>query len=147
LKTGSSPTGGQQPATETPKSSRGSVYFLEPVAVPVTSPLKSGKPLAEIVRKFEQNATVRAHLETARRQMVASIPQERATFRTLRLAAGLSQTALAEKAGDGTTQSYIARIEAGSLDPGTDLINRLALALSVVPEVVFAAVRRQRSGA
>jgi predicted transcriptional regulator len=89
---------------------------------------------------------VRDHLSAARKQMVAQIPDEKLTFRGLRLAAGLSQRALADIAGDGTTQSYIARIEGGSLDPGTDLIVRLASALSVDSSIVFRAILQQRTG-
>jgi transcriptional regulator with XRE-family HTH domain len=65
------------------------------------------------------------------------------TVRKLRLSAGLSQTRLARLAG--TTQPYVARLEAGSLDPGTDKLARLAAALSVSPVALFNAVRAQRA--
>jgi ribosome-binding protein aMBF1 (putative translation factor) len=65
------------------------------------------------------------------------------TVRKLRLSAGLSQTKLARLAG--TTQPYVARLEAGSLDPGTDKLARLAAALSVSPVALFNAVRAQRA--
>ena len=58
------------------------------------------------------------------------------------MVAGLSQAKLAERAN--ATQSYVARIEAGTLDPGTDMLARLARALGVSEETVFSAVRSQR---
>ena len=58
------------------------------------------------------------------------------------MAAGLSQAKLADRAG--ATQSYIARVEAGTLDPGTDMLARLADALGASEESVFAAIRAQR---
>jgi transcriptional regulator with XRE-family HTH domain len=64
-------------------------------------------------------------------------------FRRLRLAAGLSQEKLAAAAK--TTQTYIARIEAGTVDPGTDMLARLAAALRTDEVTVFTAVRVQRA--
>ncbi|MDR1661220.1 MAG: helix-turn-helix transcriptional regulator [Azoarcus sp.] len=61
---------------------------------------------------------------------------------TLRLRAGLSQRQLADRAG--TSQSYIARIEAGTLDPGTDTVSRLAAAMNVDEKAAFGAIRYQR---
>jgi transcriptional regulator with XRE-family HTH domain len=82
------------------------------------------------------------HLEQARRDL-ANIVDRPGTLRHLRLAAGMSQAKLAELAL--TTQSYIARVEAGTLDPGTDMLARLASALGVDELTAFAAVRAQRS--
>ena len=56
-----------------------------------------------------------------------------------RLAAGLSQTQLAEKIG--TAQSHIALIEQGKNDPGTDLITRIAEALTLTAETESGPVR------
>jgi DNA-binding XRE family transcriptional regulator len=137
-------TGALQPISRTPESSP-AVVVHPAFAVPIGSPLKTGKRLADVIDKFERKPAMRAQLQAARKQMVAGV-REPTTFRMLRLGAGLSQRALADKAGDGTTQSYIARIEAGSLDPSTDLIQRLAAALSVAPAVVFEAILKQRAG-
>lgn len=65
------------------------------------------------------------------------------TMSSLRLAAGLSQKELAEKIQ--SSQSYIAKIEAGRNDPSTDAIEKIALALSVNSEVLFTAIRNQRT--
>jgi predicted transcriptional regulator len=82
------------------------------------------------------------HLEDARRR-VADLIEPTDTVRKLRLSAGLSQNTLAQLAR--TTQSYIARIEAGKVDPQTDTIERLAEALGIDPGRLFCAVRAQRS--
>jgi predicted transcriptional regulator len=74
--------------------------------------------------------------------MLAGVVAEPNTFRHLRLATGLSQSNLATLAS--TTQAYIARVELGTLDPGTDMLTRLALALGTDETTVFLAVRAQR---
>ncbi|MCC6709711.1 MAG: helix-turn-helix transcriptional regulator [Gammaproteobacteria bacterium] len=61
----------------------------------------------------------------------------------MRLKAGLSQAALAEKAR--TTQPYIAKIESGTVDPGTEVIARLAYGLGVEPARVFNAILQARN--
>jgi transcriptional regulator with XRE-family HTH domain len=83
-----------------------------------------------------------AHLEQARRDLGRVFNEGSESLRSLRLAAGLSQAKLAE--GAGATQSYVARIEAGTLDPGTDMLARLAAALGATEAVVFGAIRAQR---
>ncbi|TPW22574.1 helix-turn-helix transcriptional regulator [Marinobacter nauticus] len=56
---------------------------------------------------------------------------------------GLSQAEVAKRAE--TTQSYIARIEKGTADPGTSMIVRLAHALGVSDSsIVHKAVVNQR---
>ena len=55
-----------------------------------------------------------------------------------RLQKGWSQKELAMRVG--TSQSYIARVEAGDIDPQVSTLRRLATALEVQPEVVFNAV-------
>jgi len=78
----------------------------------------------------------------ARRALGEVLAPHANSFRALRLAAGLSQANLAERAG--ATQSYVARIEAGKLDPGTDMLSRMADALGIPAVRVFEAVRAQR---
>ncbi len=55
-----------------------------------------------------------------------------------RLYKGWSQKELAMRVG--TSQSYIARVEAGDIDPQVSTLRRIAAALEVEPEVVFNAV-------
>lgn len=55
-------------------------------------------------------------------------------LRTLRLARGLTQPALAEKAG--IEQSYLSKLENGRSRPSEDVLTRLAQALDVKPETL-----------
>ena len=113
------------------------------VRVPSTQPLKGAASLATLVHELESDSDMAARLAIARQEMAAKLDVA-VTMRRLRLSAGLSQAKLADAAK--TTQTYIARIEAGTLDPGTDMIARLAAGLGVGAEAVFAAVRTQREG-
>lgn len=55
-------------------------------------------------------------------------------LRTLRLARGLTQPTLAEKAG--IEQSYLSKLENGRSKPSEDVLGRLAQALEVKPETL-----------
>ena len=123
-----------------PKSS-GEVLYFE-AKVPADKPLTGGKPLAALIRKLEAKPDMTVRFEKARRALGDILEPGSNSLRALRLAAGLSQVKLAERAG--TTQSYIARIESGRLDPGTDMLERLATAVGVPAVKVFEAVRAQR---
>jgi len=57
--------------------------------------------------------------------------------RRLREAEGLSQRQLAERMG--TTQSVIARLEAGGVEPSIKTLDRVALALGVGLDITFRA--------
>lgn len=136
----SSTTGTLLQTGSQPKSA-GEVLYFE-AKVPVDKPLTGGKPLAALIRKLEAKPDMAIRLEKARRTLGEILEPGSNSLRALRLAAGLSQVKLAERAG--TTQSYIARIESGRLDPGTDMLERLATAVGVPAVKVFAAVRAQR---
>jgi transcriptional regulator with XRE-family HTH domain len=67
-----------------------------------------------------------------------------------RIAAGLSQAALAKRVGTG--QAVISRIETGAVSPTLDMLTRIARALDLRPVIAFEAYRtksrvRKRSGA
>ena len=132
-----------RPATKTPESSGATVIYQE-FGVPVHQPLHGAEDIEDFVRGLEADSEMSGRLASARQALLAALGESSAYMRELRLRAGLSQAALAGKAG--ATQSYIARVEAGTVDPGTDMIARLAAALGVPPDVVFVAVRRQREG-
>lgn len=110
--------------------------------VPTTRPLTGGIPIGDLVRQLEADSDMALRLERARR-LLAHALDDRPTFRQLRLLAGMSQATLAQRAD--TTQSYIARMESGILDPGTDMLARLAAALGVDEVTVFSSVRTQRN--
>jgi DNA-binding XRE family transcriptional regulator len=103
------------------------------------------RSLRAVLAKRENDPRFAGHLAEARKHLAReAFPEEgKRSLQGLRLAAGLSQTQVAEKIG--TAQSHIALIEQGKNDPGTDLITRIADALGVESEVVFGAVRAARN--
>lgn len=98
----------------------------------------------ELVAEFEADPEMAPLLGKARREIAREwyadgVP----TLARLRLEAGLSQAQLATRVG--TSQSHVARIELGQVDPGTDLIARIAAALGASPTRAFEAIRAQRT--
>lgn len=92
------------------------------------------------MQQLESDPQISQRFAQGRRMLAGALGSLTApTFRDLRLKAGLSQIQLAKRAN--ATQSYIARLEAGTLDPGTDMLARLAKALDMSEAEVFAAVR------
>lgn len=65
------------------------------------------------------------------------------SLRSIRLHFGLSQEKLAEMSH--TSQSYIARIESGKVDPQTDTIARIAEVLKINDVELYAAIRESRT--
>jgi ribosome-binding protein aMBF1 (putative translation factor) len=104
-------------------------------------PLRGSVPLSEYIDGLEAEDAMALHLRDARKSL-NSVLGVHPSLRKLRLAAGLSQAKLAVAAK--TTQSYIARVESGSLDPGTDMVSRIAHAIDVTDVEVFVAIRNQR---
>lgn len=84
-----------------------------------------------LVEEFEQDPAKADLIADARKWLAALDPvlQTDPDLRMLRLRRGLSQTALARLIG--TSQSHVARIESGSIDPGLGTCRRLATALDV----------------
>ena len=110
--------------------------------MPADKPLTGGKPLSAIMKRLEARTELAPRFEQARQTVGRLLEKGPDSLRALRLAAGISQVKLAERAA--TTQSYVARIETGRLDPGTDMLGRLADALGVPADTVFRAIRAQR---
>ena len=99
--------------------------------------------LEEVISDMEQDAEVAEMMRAVRREAASRIAQEHPiTLARLRLQAGLSQKQLAKKLG--TSQPYIANLENGRTDPGTDAIANLAAQLDVDPSEVFSAILNQR---
>lgn len=132
---------GDVPQTAAPPS-RGCPVLIGNFGVASTKPLTGGTPIGSFVAELERDPETAARLAHARAQLASTLDSS-VTLRRLRLKAGLSQAKLAQLAG--TTQTYVARLEAGSIDPGTDMLARLASALTVLPVDVFNAVRAQRA--
>jgi len=106
--------------------------------------VKGSTSLDEFLKEFDGDAEVQAAFTESRRQLAETLyADEPQSFSALRLKVGLSQAALAQRVG--TTQSYIARVEKGTLDPSTEKVVQLAEALGVAESTAFAAIRYQIS--
>lgn len=125
-----------------PKSaSVGQVLYRE-FSLPRQLPLPNTISLDSLLSEFESDAEMAQHMVKARQDMAATLyADESETLSALRLAAGLSQAQLAARAC--TTQPYIAKIERGQTDPGTDIIARIAQALGVDEAHTFRVIRNQ----
>lgn len=107
-------------------------------------PLPGTTSLSSLLTEFEGEPEMSAHLAEARRNLAVEMyADEPETLSAMRLTAGLSQAQLAARAG--TTQSYIARIEHGQVDPGTGMITRISEALGADAAMTFRAVITQRN--
>jgi hypothetical protein len=131
---------GTAPQTTAAPETPGRVIFRQ-FGVPSTQPLRDALPVTDFIRELESDPEMALRLDQARRKL-SDVIDKPETFRHLRLDTGLSQSNLAALAS--TTQAYIARVELGTLDPGTDMLARLALALGTDETTVFLAVRAQR---
>lgn len=100
--------------------------------------------IEDLVAEAEANESDRAELAKARGWIADTFYSEQPnSLRALRLKAGLSQAKLATLVQ--TTQSHIARIESGAIDPQLGTVRRLAEALKTdLMAVVTAAVYGQQ---
>lgn len=117
------------------------VSLVVDASVPIV--LANTAPLDSVLSEFEAKPDLARRMAAARARIAQIAYGEQDSLAGMRLAAGLSQAALAEKAK--TTQPYIARIESGTVDPGTEVIARLAAGLGVEPARVFNAILQARS--
>ena len=125
----------------TPSSFNPNILYYEFNAAS-PSPIANTTDIDDLIKEFEQDAEMAKAISNARKKLAADLYSKSVSFSSLRLAAGLSQDQLAAKVK--TSQSHIAKIEAGKNDPSTDVIQRLAVALNKAPESVFNAVLEQR---
>jgi DNA-binding XRE family transcriptional regulator len=114
------------------------VVVLEPVNV--RAPLPEGfMDIEDFIAQEERDPVVKQAVAAGNKviaeQYYADGPQRLAYYR---LRNGWSQKELASRVG--TSQSYIARLEAGEIDPQVSTLNRLADALQVAPSEILHAV-------
>lgn len=128
--------------SSSPRSAKANITYLEvnaakPISIPNTTSID------DLVKEFETDGEMATAIAQARSNLAETLyGHEPITFSSIRLSAGLSQAQLAARAE--TSQPYIARIEAGKNDPGTDVIARIANALQKEESLVFTAIRNQR---
>jgi Helix-turn-helix len=140
LNSESSATGELPPEAKTPES--GQTVHWCCFDIPAARPLVGGVHIDAVVEEFARDPEMAHLLGEARRRLSPHLDGTE-TPRALRLLAGFSQDELASRSG--TTQSYIAKMEAGRLDPGTDMIDRIASGLSIDSARLFSAIRAQRN--
>jgi DNA-binding XRE family transcriptional regulator len=114
------------------------VVVLAPVTV--EAPLPGGFiDIDTLIDQAEADPVTRAAIADGRKAIADNYygaePRSLAYFR---LQKGWSQKQLATRVG--TSQSYIARVEAGSIDPQVSTLRRLAEALDVQPGMLLDAV-------
>lgn len=132
---------GQTPLIKT-ASIKSAVYKVDFNQAPAQA-LKGASPLKSTLEKLMEVPGFAERLPLARAEVANKYySEERESFSFYRLQAGLSQADLASLAD--TSQSYIARIESGVTDPGTEAIANLAAALKVEEDALFRAIRNQR---
>ena len=102
-------------------------------------------PVSDVIADWEQNPQRRAAMEEARRWAATALGDDGDTVRTLRLRKGWSQARLASEIS--TSQSHVARIEAGTENVSVDTCRRLAAALAVDMNALDQALRQQESRA
>jgi ribosome-binding protein aMBF1 (putative translation factor) len=114
------------------------VVFLEPVIVAATLP-EGFADIDALVEKAEADPVTRQALVEGRKAIAQNYYA--GGVRSLayyRLEKGWSQKELAARVG--TSQSYIARLEAGSIDPQVSTLKRLSAVLDVTPAVLLDAI-------
>lgn len=113
--------------------------------ITVAAPLPEGfADIDTLVEKAEQEPDARKSIADGRRavaeQYYSGRPRPLSYFR---LQKGWSQKQLAARLG--TSQSYIARLEAGSIDPQLSTLRRLAAALGIPPSELLDTIAPEAS--
>lgn len=103
-----------------------------------------GKSASRLARQWDDNPQRAEAMQRARQRLAETLqPQTGATLAMLRLQKGLSQSRLATLIG--TKQPYIARVESGDDDLKISTIEKIAAALDLSPQEVFAVIAQNRS--
>jgi len=121
--------------TETVKSK---VIFYEFSVPPKPLDLSGAIDIDALVAEFESLSPQNSEAITKGRQWVADTFYVDTSIAKLRLERGLSQAELARQAR--TSQSYIARLEQGKVDPQISTVQKIAAVLGVSIEVFVQAL-------
>ena len=92
----------------------------------------------ELVAEFEQTPAHSDALAAGRKWVAEHFYPTTQSLAALRLGKGWSQAEFARRAG--TSQSYIARLELGQVDPQLSTVRKLAAALDVTTTVLVSAL-------
>ncbi|MCR4303838.1 MAG: helix-turn-helix transcriptional regulator [Gallionella sp.] len=115
------------------------VIFAE-FPVPAKPPLLPGAiDIDDLVAEFEQTSDAAEAIAKGRQWVAKSFySNQPSSIALLRLQKGWSQAELAKRAS--TSQSYIARLELGNVDPQVSTVKKLAKALDVPVGTVVLAI-------
>jgi ribosome-binding protein aMBF1 (putative translation factor) len=115
-----------------------SVVVLAPVVV--DAPLPAGfVDIDALVEEHEADPVTRQAIADGRRAVADNYYSgDTRTLSWYRLRNGWSQKELATRMG--TSQSYIARLEAGDIDPQVSTLHRLAAVFAVAPAALLEAI-------
>jgi len=129
---------GEQPTSTTPCE----VIYAE-FHVPAKPPILSGAiDIDDLVAEFEQSDEAAEAIAKGRQWVAKSFYSSRpSSIALLRLQKGWSQAALAKRAS--TSQSYIARLELGNVDPQVSTVIKIARALGVPVVAVVEAISHE----
>lgn len=114
------------------------MVVLEPITF--DAPLPAGfVDIDALLEKEEADPNTKQAIATGRKTVAENYyAGDRPSVAFYRLRNGWSQKELASRAG--TSQSYIARLEAGDIDPQVSTLKRLAAALDVQPSELLDAI-------
>lgn len=100
-----------------------------------------GKAFDDLLKELEATPKGAAGLAEGRKWVARTFSDGQPTLANLRLSRGWSQKALA--AAIQSSQSYIARLELGAVDPGIRMIRKISKALQLPEVKVFEAIARR----
>jgi DNA-binding XRE family transcriptional regulator len=110
------------------------VFFYAEVKLPAKSVKSVSVDIDDLVAEFQSKSATNAKAMSKGRQWVAeTFYKDRPNLAQLRLKKGWSQLELAQKAF--TSQSYVARLEQGKVDPQMSTVRKIAEALEVSIDV------------
>ncbi|MBF0183091.1 MAG: helix-turn-helix transcriptional regulator [Magnetococcales bacterium] len=110
------------------------MFYVEVAPAARTKPLPGSIDIDDLVAEFEkQSPESAAAIALGRKRVADTFYADRPGIAQLRLQKGLSQAGLARKAK--TSQSYIARLEHGKIDPHFSTARKIAEALEVSMEL------------
>lgn len=128
----------EQPTSTTP----GQVFYVE-FPIPAKSPMLSGAiDIDDLVAEFEQSHESAGTIAKGRQWVAKSFySSQPSSIAQLRLQKGWSQADLAKRAN--TSQSYIARLELGNVDPQVSTVIKIARALGLPVAAVVEAISHE----
>lgn len=117
----------------------GQVFYVE-FPIPAKPPkLAGGIDIDDLVAEFEQSTEAAKAIAKGRQWVAKSFySSQPSSIALLRLQKGWSQVELAKRAS--TSQSYIARLELGNVDPQLSTVIKIARALGVSIAAVVEAI-------